>query len=225
MQMTHCTSGKIMQGGDSLDRCVKYKVPRILYVIFHFQWVGYKGTRDSNRMEQKHLCSVSSPVTLVSHCKGRQSLFVSTLAGAGFWLASAACGYLPAACNGFSVSCKQSRNCSAGLFLVVLQMEHLLKSRCLKNMACPLCVDKAPSFTLTIPGSCRQTSLKGFFHMPSLDLESVGYIATLTPTKVVGLPIPASWRYRNKGQRLLMLVPPSDPYQGTEVCLGGIRPG
>lgn len=141
---------------------------------------------DENKVDQEHASTVCSPGTPLSHCRRIQLLFVSTLGS--LVLAGLCCWWvLPAVCSCFYLSATTEAEIPLlASWALAYVMKHLLKSKCLKHIASLHRVDQASSFTLTAPGCCKQTSLKGFFQMLPLDLESAD-IATLRSTSVVGL--------------------------------------
>lgn len=148
-------------------------------------------------MPQDHLnCFFSS--TPISHCKGTHTVpFCVHFEKLSVWLASAADGHLPA-------TCRVSATTRAGIPLLALGscMYNGASSevKMLRNLGRPHCVNQAPSFTLIAPGCCEHGAC-----MPQICYYSY------THKHCWSQPTPASWRCRNKGQTLPMLVPPFDP--------------
>lgn len=142
--------------------------------------------------------TVSSPAHQSAIVRGHiQSLSVSTLRSSGFgWPLLHMGTYLPLA--GVSATTR------AGIPLLALGscMYNGASSevKMLKNLGHPHCVDQAPSFTLIAPGCCEHGAC-----MPQICYYSY------THKHCWSQPTPASWRCRNKGQTLPMLVPPCDP--------------
>lgn len=77
-------------------------------------------------------------------------------------------------------------------------------------------MDGASSFTLTAPGCCEQTSLKGFFQMLPLVLNLL-ILQLLDPQALLASTSIKEMYCRNKGQTLPVLVPPCDTTKVSKV--------
>lgn len=75
------------------------------------------------------------------------------------------------------------------------------EAKMLKNLGRPHCVNQAPNFTLIASGCCEHGAC-----MPPICYHSYYTHRHCWPQLT-----PPSWRCRNKGQSLPMLVPPCDP--------------